>query len=43
MEIPQNAKRSYSGRFSEYYWALDTKVDISGRSDINDNRIIQVI
>jgi hypothetical protein len=41
-EIPQSAKRSYSGKFSEYYWILETKVDISGRSDIHANRIIHV-
>ena len=43
MEIPQNAQRSYSGKFSEYYWSLETKVDISGGYDIHANRIIQVI
>jgi hypothetical protein len=42
MEIPHNAKRSYSGRFSEYYWILETKVDISGKSDIHANRILCV-
>ena len=41
-QIPQNAKRSYCGQYSEYYWILETKMDISGSSDIHANRIIQV-
>jgi len=43
IQIPQNAKRSYSGKYSEYYWILETKIDISGKPDIHANRIIQVI
>ena len=43
IQIPQNAKRSYNGKWSEYYWLLETKIDISGGSDIHANRIIQVI
>ena len=42
IQIPQNAKRSYSGKYSEYYWILETKIDISGRPDIHANRIIHV-
>jgi len=34
VEVPRNAKRSYLSKFSEYYWLLETKIDISGRSDI---------
>jgi hypothetical protein len=29
IEVPHDAKRSYSGRFSEYYWILETSVDVS--------------
>jgi hypothetical protein len=43
VEVPRNTKRSYLGKFSEYYWILETKIDISGGSDIHANRIIQVI
>jgi hypothetical protein len=42
IQVPQNAKRSYNGEYSEYYWILETKIDISGRSDIHANRIICV-
>jgi len=42
MEVPHDAKRSYSGRFSEYYWILESKVDVSGKSDLRANRIICV-
>jgi hypothetical protein len=43
IQIPQNAKRSYNAKYSEYYWILETKIDISGGYDIHANRIIQVI
>ena len=39
IQIPQNAKRSYNGKWSEYYWILETKIDISGGSDIHANRL----
>jgi hypothetical protein len=42
MEIPHDAKGSYSGRFSEYYWILETKVDNRGKSDVRASRIISV-
>jgi hypothetical protein len=42
MEILPDTKGSYSGRFSEYYWILETKVGISGKSDIHAKRIICV-
>src|SRR5215207_3826821 len=42
IQIPQNAKRSYNAKHSEYYWLLETQVDISGSPDIHAKRIIQV-
>jgi hypothetical protein len=42
-QIPQNAKRSYIGRFSEFYWILETKIDIPRRKDILVNTVIEVI
>ena len=42
IQIPQNAKRSYNAKHSEYYWLLDTQVDISGSPNIHAKRIIQV-
>lgn len=26
IQIPQNAKRSYNGKYSEYYWLLETNL-----------------
>ena len=43
IQIPQNAERSYNAKYSEYYWILETKIDISGHYDIHAKRIIQVI
>ena len=42
IQIPQNAKRSYNAKHSEYYWLLETQVDISGIPDVHAKRIIQV-
>jgi hypothetical protein len=42
IQNPQNAKRSCNGKYSEYYWIVGTKIDISGSHDIHANRILQV-
>jgi hypothetical protein len=34
IQIPQNAMRSYKCEYSEYYWLLETKVNVSGGRDI---------
>jgi hypothetical protein len=43
LQIPKKAKRSYSAKHSEYYWLLDTHVDISGSPDIYAKRVIQIV
>jgi len=39
IQLPQNAKRIFNANHSEYYWLLESKVDIDDR---RDNRVIQV-
>jgi len=43
IQIPKKAKRSYSAKHSEYYWLLETHVDISGSPDIYAKRVIQIV
>jgi hypothetical protein len=42
IQIPKKAKRSYGAKHSEYYWLLETKVDLSDSPDIHTKKIIQV-
>jgi len=42
LKIPKKAKRSYDAKHSEYYWLLETKVDLSDSSDIHAKKVIQV-
>jgi hypothetical protein len=42
IQIPREAKRGYSAKHSEYYWVLETHIDIRGSSDIRAKRIVQV-
>ena len=42
IQIPKKAKRSYRAKHSEYYWLLETRVDLSGSPDIHAKRVIQV-
>ena len=42
IQIPKKAKRSYGSKHSEYYWLLETKVDLSDSPDIHTKRVIQV-
>ena len=42
IQIPKKANRSYGAKHSEYYWLLETKVDLSDSPDIHAKRVIQV-
>ena len=42
IQIPKKAKRSYRAKHSEYYWLLETRVDLSDSPDIHAKRVIQV-
>lgn len=43
IQIPKKAKRSYSAKHSEYYWILETKVDMSSGPEVQAKRVIQVV
>jgi hypothetical protein len=42
IQLPQNAKRSFNANHSEFYWLLESKLDVSGSSDIHVKKVIQV-
>lgn len=42
LEIPQGVNQSYVGKYSEYFWGLEAKVNIAWSSDINARTIIEI-
>lgn len=42
LEIPQGVNQSYIGKYSEYFWGLEAKVNIAWSSDINARTIIEI-
>jgi Arrestin (or S-antigen), N-terminal domain len=42
IQIPRNAKRSYSAKYSEYYWLLETQVDITNRPTFHAKKVVQI-
>ena len=42
-EIPQGVNQSYIGKYSEYFWGLEAKLNIAWSSDINARTIIQIV
>jgi hypothetical protein len=43
LEIPQGINQSYRGKYSEYFWGLEAKVNIAWSSDINARTIIEIV
>jgi len=43
LEIPQSVNQSYIGKYSEYFWGLEAKVNIAWSSDINARTIIDIV
>jgi hypothetical protein len=41
--IPEDANQSYIGKYSEYFWGLEAKVNIAWSSDIIARTIIEVV
>lgn len=41
--IPNNVNQSYTGKYSEYFWGLEAKLNIAWSSDINARTIVEVI
>jgi hypothetical protein len=42
-EIPEGVNQSYRGKYSEYFWGLEAKVNIAWSSDINAKKIIEIV
>jgi sporulation-control protein spo0M len=43
LHIPKEIRRSYLGKYSEYYCLLEAKVDIPWSDDLYNRAIIQII
>jgi Arrestin (or S-antigen), N-terminal domain len=43
LEIPQGVNQSYTGKYSEFFWGLEAKVNIAWSSDINARTIIDIV
>ena len=42
-EIPQDVNQSYIGKYSEYFWGLEAKVNIAWSSDIIARTITEIV
>jgi len=42
-QIPNDINQSYTGRYSEYFWGLEAKVNIAWSSDIIARTIIEIV
>jgi hypothetical protein len=42
-QIPEAINQSYTGKYSEYFWGLEAKVNIAWSSDINARTIIEIV
>jgi Arrestin (or S-antigen), N-terminal domain len=43
IQIPYNANVSYIGKYSEYYWGLEAKINVPWSSDIYVRSIVEVV
>jgi hypothetical protein len=43
IQIPYEANTSYIGKYSEYYWGLEAKINVPWSSDIYARSIVEVI
>jgi hypothetical protein len=41
--IPQDVNQSYIGKYSEYFWGLEAKVNIAWSSDLIARTIIEIV
>ena len=41
--IPQGVNQSYIGKYSEYFWGLEAKVNIAWSSDLIAKTIIEIV
>jgi len=42
-QIPEGIKQSYIGKYSEYFWGLEAKVNVAWSSDISARRIVEIV
>lgn len=42
-QIPEGIKQSYAGKYSEYFWGLEAKVNVVWSSDISARRIVEIV
>jgi hypothetical protein len=42
-EIPRGVKPSYVGKYSEYFWGLEVKVNIAWSSDISARTLLEIV
>jgi hypothetical protein len=42
-EIPQDVSQTYIGKYSEYFWGLEAKVNIAWSSDLIARTIIEIV
>jgi hypothetical protein len=42
-EIPQRVNQSYRGKYSEYFWGLEAKVNFAWSSDMNARTLIEIV
>jgi hypothetical protein len=43
IQVPKNAKRSYNAKHSEYYWILETHVDMSNNHVFHTKKVVQIV
>jgi hypothetical protein len=43
IQVPKNAKRSYNAKHSEYYWILETHVDMSNNHVFHTKKVVQLV
>jgi Arrestin (or S-antigen), N-terminal domain len=42
-QIPKQVKRSYTGKYSKFYWLVDAKIDLKGMVDSHTDEEITII
>jgi len=42
-EIPKRVNQNYRGKYSEYFWGLEAKVNIAWSSDMNARTLIEIV
>jgi hypothetical protein len=42
-QIPEGINQSYIGKYSEYFWGLEAKVNVAWLSDINARTVIEIV